>query len=333
MRGSIRTRDSRGSSQPAFTLVELLVVIGIIALLISILLPALGRARAQANMTACKANLKSIGQAVMVYAAQNRGSLPIGQLDRNLEAYGRTTEMQGGGTNWVLLLQNALDSKYGKTWDDAVATNANDNKLRSLFLCPDGPIENDKAWNLSAVTHYASHPYLIPQYTGNSWLCTTSATPRKPYKLSQIRSAAEKLLISDASLYYDTTSNPPAWHHAYETPVLVLIDNFQVQDGNTKLFVNWRTPPENASPKINLDDSIRMLPKNGTPTPADVNADTIANANNVRFRHVKNTQLNALMADGHVESFVFNPSIARTKPSDPKVTTLKKRNVFINFVE
>jgi len=55
----------------------LLVVIGIIALLISILLPALGKARAQANLMYCASNLRAIGQLVQIYCAENNNWAPM----------------------------------------------------------------------------------------------------------------------------------------------------------------------------------------------------------------------------------------------------------------
>ena len=73
--GSCQTKRIKG-----FTLVELLVVIGIIAVLVSLLLPALSRAREAANKTRCLSNLHQIGIYLQQYQTQFHGAVPVYNL-------------------------------------------------------------------------------------------------------------------------------------------------------------------------------------------------------------------------------------------------------------
>lgn len=84
-------------SRNAFTLVELLVVIGIIAVLIGILLPALNRAREQARTSACLSNLRQIGQAMQMYTNNSKGYIIPGFV-RKIPTGGR------GEETWATLL-------------------------------------------------------------------------------------------------------------------------------------------------------------------------------------------------------------------------------------
>jgi prepilin-type N-terminal cleavage/methylation domain-containing protein len=95
-------RDALGTRRHAFTLVELLVVIGVIALLISILLPALQKSREQAVKVQCASNMRQWGQGLAMYCANNKGFYPrlrprprLDQLDHPAVLRGVPRQEQG----------------------------------------------------------------------------------------------------------------------------------------------------------------------------------------------------------------------------------------------
>ena len=132
----------RGSRRGAFTLVELLVVIGIIAILIAILLPSLNAAREKAKRVSCANNIRTFGQAVTLYANQNKGKVP----------------MHRGGANWLWDL--SYDSR---DWLVDVA------KIpREMFYCPSYTHETDGQWNFTGAPSPANREFF--SILGYYWL-------------------------------------------------------------------------------------------------------------------------------------------------------------------
>jgi prepilin-type N-terminal cleavage/methylation domain-containing protein/prepilin-type processing-associated H-X9-DG protein len=122
--------EHRSNIGRGFTLVELLVVIGIIALLISILLPALSKAREQANTVKCLSNLRQIGQALVLYANNNGGYVVPG----GVQLPGDTSERE----NWTTILVNQKLLPAPQQPPVSVQGFQNSSWGDSVFRCPSG---------------------------------------------------------------------------------------------------------------------------------------------------------------------------------------------------
>lgn len=203
-----------------FTLVELLVVIGIIALLISVLLPALNAARRQAATIKCAAALRDIGNTFQLYSIDNKGYYPVVQHDNYVVG---TLKTPGTGNYaafwWDFLSKYVTKTKMGVT--GANAAESEEARRKSIFWgCPtwDGYISGSIITVNRNMPGYSMNwdPLIKPDYPSADHKSTSlSSTVTGPsekaiivswnagnfFKASQWTKPSERLLLADGKFY------------------------------------------------------------------------------------------------------------------------------------
>ena len=320
-----------GSSRHAFTLVELLVVIGIIALLISILLPSLGRAREAANSVKCSANLHSLGQALQIYLQDSKGMLPIGYWDGTKDPTTGTTlstSNVGGAdarkTNWGLLLMSRLNPKLStNVYDIGQQTSLNATSNYRTLQCPTAPTNTGSMTNATGginriVNDYASHPRLMPQIGDGS---TDGATNRAPttVRTARIRRSSEIATLFDGSLVVQADGNFDAAYGG--VPVADRLDGWRYRY-SSNVGTTFMTDNYPIAPGMKNTDAVDTRTASND-SALTRNTDSADNIQNIRFRHYGGTIANVLFLDGHVEGVRIS--------KDKSMCDLKRSNINTSF--
>jgi len=192
----------RKSSFRGFTLVELLVVIGIIAVLISVLLPALNRARAEANKIKCESNMRTILQSVTMYVSENKNTLPSPDWG-NYYRWGWLYDSQTRtGNPW-----QQDDVKTGVLWTYMKST--------QIFHCPIHVL--DGAQGTEQLTSYLMNGAVIAY--GNGPMQNGQQMPKPAFKITKFRHPSDQILLWEAEERGNgTTFNGVAWNDGSSFP-------------------------------------------------------------------------------------------------------------------
>jgi prepilin-type N-terminal cleavage/methylation domain-containing protein/prepilin-type processing-associated H-X9-DG protein len=283
---------------PGFTLVELLVVIGIIGVLIAILLPTIAGARRQANTTACLATLRSLGQAMIGYT-QQFNSYPWGTYYGRPET-GSGTAGDGSDSDvdkitytWWSVLRGYMRGR-GAPYDNSISLTPGDGgvltRFMQAFACP-------SAQNRDAGCDFACNPAIMPwQYDE---VLNSASRHGLNWRLS--RPHKPQWVYPDNIILYDACEIPPNFNTQY-------VIGFDLDGGmysdprrSARRYRGTVAPTFQTNPAFG--DSFPVNP-GAAADGSGGNRDSGAapNRGNIRWRHGRNDIANFLMADGSAKS-------------------------------
>lgn len=185
----------------AFTLVELLVVIGIIASLVAMLLPALSKARASAQFVRCASNQRQLVTALLMYTSDNKGFFPGGKVNVN-------GTVRNNSASWDTVVANPYSLN---TLESAgpifLSRYAKGSAQAPTQFCPADPTPYQFVEPPLAVGYRTSYRYPLsliyrPDQIFRPDLYIGPLTAQEPQKITSVKHTSKKAVIADAKTYH-----------------------------------------------------------------------------------------------------------------------------------
>lgn len=316
----------RRSSPRAFTLVELLVVIGIIAVLIGILLPSLSSARESSKAVACRSNLKQILTATFSYATAHKDSLPYGFTWNRINP---TSPVAGPAVNlqwisWFTSVNKFMNAKAEYVAEPKPPYNFTTLliPMNPAFRCPSAGPEFQQQ------VHYYNNGTAMP-HLPNDVGFVYQAEPVPFQGANAFPPARTRDLWPDTALFWDTPLLSGMSPEQALPMFSIAPDTNSNRGWIPASYLDWgaafvypeepatryRPTPPNVVSAVRADDDPVSFFTEETLSGAvqenmnsDMGGDSIlvAMIGGLRFRHSKNTVVNVAFADGSVQGLELN---------------------------